>query len=100
MLAVVFIRGGVISLRPLEGEVFVKGRRSLKGGAQSTKYSSSVWKLLVATHVAVCVCVAEGRMCIFNAFIPSTEVFISSAKTFIFSAINLFVFYLESSESI
>ena len=36
----------------------------------------SVWKSLVAS----CVCVAEVRMRVFNAFVSSTKVFVSSAK--------------------
>ena len=37
---------------------------------------NSAWKLLVVR----CVCVAEARTCIFNTFIPSAGVFISSMK--------------------
>ena len=48
----------------------------------------SVSKSLVAS----CVCVAEVGTCVFNAFVSSTKVFVSSAKLVRLPYNNVFVF--------
>ena len=53
----------------------------------------SVWKELVTTSV----CVAEVRTRVFNAFVFSTKVFVSSLKRVRLQLNNVFIFWLEVS---
>ena len=51
---------------------------------------SSVWKLLIAS--CVCVCVTEVQTRVFNAFVSSTKVLISSAKRVRLQLNSVFIF--------